>query len=456
MNKNRTDQLIDELYELAQTPLPASALLQARKCLFDYIGVTLAGAKMLNEKVDRFLDAFETVPGNSTLIGFERKTSLHTAALINGLCGHAAELDDGERVGMMHPGVAVMPALLALVEQEKTADEKLLTGIVIGYEAALRVARSIQPSAKDRGSHATGICGTIGAAMGIAATLDFSKEQMKDALSSAATGASGILEVIHGESELKPYNAGQAAASGLTAAFMARAGFKGPSDVLGGKRGFLSVMADQVDTTRLEGNKDSLAIERVYMKPYAACRHCHPTIDAILEIRSGQALNPEDVQEIRISTYWWAVEGHDHTHIEGVSAAKMSIPYSAAVALISGKAGLAEFELEQVENPSVISLTKRVSVEAQEALTALFPQKRVAVVNVITYGGQNYSAQVDLPKGEPETPLSEKELSDKFLSLAHYSGVTSSYADQIAQCVFETAFDARKLIALLQIPNTGE
>ncbi len=454
MDGNLADKFINELFELTQTSIPESVVLQTRKCLLDYLGVTLTGARLLEEKVGRFLDFFEPAQGTSTVIGFSRKASLQNAVLMNGLCSHVAELDDGERVGMMHPGAPVISALLPLAEQEKISGEKLLLGIIIGYEAALRIAGAIQPSTKDRGYHATGTCGTIGAAMGVAVALGFSRAQMKATLSAAATGASGILEVIHGESELKPYNAGRAALSGLLAAFTARAGFKGPADVLGGERGFLAVMADQVDTSRLVKSEGApFAIERIYVKPYAACRHCHPAIDAVLKIRAEQDVRADEVQEIKVSTYRWAVGGHDHTAIEGVSSAKMSIPYSVAIALITGKAGLNEFVEEQVENSDIISLTQKVIVESNEKLSSLFPEKRGAIVEIKTKTGRCYTERVDLPKGEPETPLSGEELADKFMSLACFGGVSPADADEITRCVFDTSFDVGKLIEQLQ--NTG-
>jgi len=457
LNKNLTDNFVNELFWLAQTRIPDAVSLQARRCLLDYLGATLAGAKILDGKVGRFLDCFGPTQGSSSLIGFERKTSLQNAVLMNGLCAHVAELDDGDRVGMMHPGAPVISALLPLAEQEKISGEKLLLGIIVGYEASLRIAGTIQPSTKVRGYHATGTCGTIGAAMGVAVALEFSKALMKTALSAAATSASGILKVIHGVSELKPLNSGQAALSGLIAAFIARAGFKGPADVLGGKQGFLSVMADKADTLKLNKSATGhFAIENIYVKPYAACRHCHSAIDAVLKIRSEKALRNEEVKKIKVSTYKWAVGGHDHTNIKGVSSAKMSIPYSVAVAYITGKAGLNEFTQEQIGNPAVMSLTQKVLVKPNDALTALVPNKRAAIVEITAQDGTLYEARVDLPNGEPETPLTERELSNKFMSLAHFGGVSITRADAILQCVLGASLDIHTLIALLQVHNSGE
>jgi len=451
MAENLAEKFIDDLFNLAQAGFSESVMLQAKKCLLDYLGVTLAGAKMLEEKGCRFLDYFGSTQDEATVIGFGRKANLQNAVLMNGICAHVAELDDGERFGMMHPGAPVISALLSLAEREKISGKNFLLGITVGYEAALRIADAIQPSTKERGYHATGTCGTIGAAIGVAAALEFTKSQMKDALSSAATSAAGILKVIEDESELKAFNAGQAACSGLLAATVARAGFRGPDDVLASDRGFLTVMAEQYDASRLMPNQgEPLAIEKIYMKPYAACRHCHPAIEAALKIRSKHGIRPENVKDIKVITYRWAVGGHEHTQIRGVASAKMSTPYSVAVALETGKAGLEEFlRPEYIENPKIISLANKVNVCSDDNLTALVPQKRPAIVEITTTENERYIERVDLPKGEPESPLTEDEVKEKFESLALYGKKSKKDAEEIIQRVWNIENELGKLYELL-------
>ncbi|NLO26182.1 MAG: MmgE/PrpD family protein, partial [Clostridiales bacterium] len=95
MKKNLTDFLIDDIYELTNEPIPEAVLMQAKKCLLDYLGVTLAGSAIAREKCLRYLDYFNPGQCEATVIGFKRKASLHNAVLVNGYCGHIAELDDG-------------------------------------------------------------------------------------------------------------------------------------------------------------------------------------------------------------------------------------------------------------------------------------------------------------------------------------------------------------------------
>ena len=449
VNNNITDQFIGSLFNHSQAQFSESIKLQAKKCLLDYLGVAFAGARMIDRKGNAILDMLDNTSGGVSVIGFGKKSSIQNAALLNGMSGHIAELDDGVRFGGMHPGVPVLSALLPLAEKENIKGEKLLAGIIVGYEAAIRLSMAVQPSHKMKGYHATGTCGTIGAAIAISTALGFSKDQMKDALSSAAASASGILRATSGKSELKPYNAGQAALNGLIASIVARAGFKGPNDILGGENGLISMLADHYDLTQLYKEEGMLGIEKVYFKPYAACRHSHPAIEAALNIRVTSGILPKDIKAVDVITYSLAVNGHDHTEIQGITSAKMSTPYSVAVALVTGKAGIGEFTTDQIENPVISSLTRKVRVRSDERISELVPHKRAAAVEITTYTGQYYSQRVDLPKGEPENPILEEELKNKFISLALYGNKTIDDCDRVMRHVWNIEEDLNEIYKFL-------
>ncbi len=442
-----TDDFVNDLFSIINSGFPQSSIWHAKMRLLDYLGVTFTGAKMLEGKSNRLLESIGDSREEASVIGLNYKTSILNAVLINGINAHVAELDDGERFAMMHPGAPIISVLLPLVEAKNLTGNDLLKGIIIGYEAAIRVARAIQPAIKERGYHATGVCGTLGAAAGAAAALGFSKTQMKDAISAAATGAAGILEVIDEGSQLKPYNAGHAALSGLIAAFMAQSGFVGPGNVLTGKRGFIPVLTNKYKLeklNRLAG--DYLRVENAYVKPYAACRHSHPAVEATLNILQETDVKPHDIASVKVDTYYWAVGGHEHTTIQGVSSAKMSTPYSVAVALVTAKAGLSEFVEEMLNNREVTELTQKVLVVSDDALTALFPEKRAAIVQINLTNGKSYKSRVDIPKGEPENPLSEKELLEKFTELATHGGKTFDDVHEIHNLVMHIENNLGRLL----------
>jgi len=447
---NLTEKFIDDLYDLSNSDFPNSVVVQAKRCMLDYIGVTFAGAQMLKAKGNKLLDYLGPKQGDATVIGFNRKSGIENSVFMNGLNAHVAELDDGVRFGMLHPGSPIFSALLPVAEKENVKGAELLSGIIVGYEAAVRIACAIQPSHYNCGYHPTATCGTIGAAMGISAMLGLAKSQMKDALSSAAISASGTLKVLEDGSELKPFNAGRAALVGLLAASMARAGFKGPDDALSGNTGFFSMMAEQCDVSQLEReNRESLGIEKVYVKPYAACRHAHPAIEATLKIRLNGGVRTGDIKGIKVTTYRGVLGKHDHTEIYGVSSAKMSIPYSVAVAVATGKAGIEEYTTEHINDSSIASLARKVVVCSDDKISELVPQKRAAIVEITTNDGACHTERVDLPKGEPENPLSDDELKEKFLSLAAYGNKSKDQSQEIIQIVWDLEDELPNLFQLL-------
>lgn len=450
MSKNITDSFIHYIYTIYNSEIPQTVFHQAKRCLLDYIGVTLAGSEMIKEKVERLLTDLSDSDKVATVIGLGRKSGLETACFINGLSSHYPELDDGVNSGIVHPGSPIISSLLPVAEKERVTAQQLLTGIIVGYEATIRLANAIQPAHKKKGFHATATCGTIGSALGIAAMLNFSIEGFKNTLSAAAISASGTLKALEDNSELKPFNAANAAKSGLSAAYMAKSGFCGPKNVLEGDYGFLSVMTDKFESNQLIPSiYDGFAINKVYVKPYAACRYCHPAIEASIRIRNKFNINLTNIKEVKIQTYELAVKNHDHTLIESVSSAKMSIPYSVAISLMEGKAGITEFTSNYIKNKTLSLLTDKVKVEASKELTDIFPQKCAAIVEIRDNKNEIYEERVDYPKGEPENPLTDQELEEKFFSLTSFANKPQTKSVEIIKQVWNLSDNLQNLVKLL-------
>ena len=227
---------------------------------------------------------------------------------------------------------------------------------------------------------------------------------------------------------------------------MAKSGFKGHADPLGG-RGFLKMMTGQDDVelkpVLLNG---SYAIMKSYTKPYASCRYTHPSVEAAIHLRNK--VKASDVDSIDIKTYDLAVSGHDHTDIPGSYSAKMSIPYATAAGLIYGKAGLQEFSEEAVKGKDILNLTQKIRVTADEHLSAVFPDTQAAVVTIRTKHG-DYSERVDFPKGEPENPLTEEEFRNRYDGLMEYAGIGFHIRSEVFNTVYKENAKVEELIAKL-------
>ena len=446
---NITERFVDGLLHLAGH-VDAASLAKARNCLLDYVGVTLAGAHDLHPQASTMLLSMAPQGGHVPVLGHSAKADLLTAALLNGMGAHQLELDDGHRFGMVHPGATVISALLPLAFSEQRSGTDLLRGIVVGYEAAIRLAMALQPSMKHKGYHATGTCGAIGAAIGAAVLLGLSRHEVLTTLAAASTQAAGLLEVIRDGSQLKPFNAGQAAMHGVVAATMGRAGFAGPADVLGGKQGLLSVFSDAPDPEALVsiGQKQA-AIHGIYVKPYAACRHCHSPVEAALSIRAKHGVDPAEVTAVRVRTYGLAVHLHDHRQVQGAADAKMSTPYSVAAALVAGEVGMAQFTEPYLHHKELDRIMNLVEVEEDPTMSAQVPKERAAEVQVTLRSGISFSTTVKLPKGEPENPLSEQEFIDKFKDLLRYSGRSEAQINATFAGVMNVESDLKGLFTHL-------
>ena len=429
MNKSR--EFFEALDEVARQPIPDKVMERARQSLLDYLAVTCAGARFQQDKIKAYLEFAQPEAGQFKVIGTGKNLALKEAVFLNGLNAHALDYDDGTTSGIIHLGSPIFSLLLPLAERYGNSVEEVLRAAVIGYEASYTLAVSIQPKHKAMGYHATGTCGVVGATFAAAYMLGFSEEERYQAFAAACVSSSGMLKVLDDGSELKPYNVAKASLLALTSIQLAKSGFRGHSDPLGGYRGFLKLMSGDENTDvrpcLLEG---SYAIMKSYTKPYASCRYTHPAVEAAIRLKSGHCLKPEEIQSIVVKTYDLAVPGHDHTEINGAYSAKMSIPYSTAVALIYGKAGLQEFSDEVAGDDSVKVLTAKVKVQPDEEMSRMFPDKQSANLTITTSSGV-YSECVDFPKGEPENPLTEIEFHQRYQDLMEYGGVSAKVYGQI-------------------------
>lgn len=402
---NITDLFVDYLFSKYNN-ITKKIIDKSISCKKDYIAVTCAGAKKNQMHWEKFLN--EIPAGEAVLLGYDLTTDGKTAALINGFNAHSLELDDGQRFAMIHLGASIISAINAAQNEIGFSDESYLKGMIMGYEAACRIAIAMQPFHKNRGYHTAGTCGTIGCAVGVAFALGLNKLQLKRVITIAAGSSAGMLEIQEQSSELKPYNIGRASMDGLTASYMGITDFDFPTDMLGGERGFFRLFADNYDISKLIDDTNYFEIERIYVKPYASCRHSHSAVEAAIKLHNE--VDIDKIESILVETYKLGVKGHEHTDIQGVASAKLSTPYAVAAGVLYGRADLSVFEPLDEE---IIKLAQKVKVNELPELTLECPNKRIAIVTVTMYDGKQIQQRVDYAKGEPESPMTEEDLFQK-------------------------------------------
>lgn len=158
------DRLAVFIANLEYDALPKAVVEQAKRCLLDTIGVALAGSWTDTGKTFTSLAREWGGIEEATIFGDGVKVPSTNAALVNGTMGHVHELDDGHRFALGHPGVASIPAAIAVAEKVGAGGKELITATVLGYDIFVRIAMAVNPSHRSRGFHTTGTCGTFGAA----------------------------------------------------------------------------------------------------------------------------------------------------------------------------------------------------------------------------------------------------------------------------------------------------
>lgn len=440
---NKSIKYLEEIDNVAQKEMPTEVMKRAKRSLLDYLAVTCAGVKFQMDKLHKYYGFAQPEEGKFRAIGTRKDLVLKEAVFLNGLNSHALDFDDGTNSGIIHLGSPIFSLLIPLSQRYKVGVDDMLRAAIVGYEASYTMAVSIQPGHKAMGYHATGTCGTLGAALAASYLIGFSGEERYQAFAAACAAASGMLKVLDDGSELKPYNVAKTALLALTSLQLAKSGFKGNANPLGG-RGFFKMMTGKDDVklqpVLLNG---TYAIQKSYTKPYASCRYTHPAVEAAIHMRDR--VKTEDVMRIDIRTYDLAVFGHDHTEILGSYNAKMSIPFAVATGMTYGKAGLKEFSEEAVKNEKILELTKKVYVEADKELSAVFPEIQAAVVTIYTKDNK-VTERVDVPKGEPENPLTDAEFRSRYDGLMDYAEVEAAVSSVVFARVYKDNIKVEELV----------
>jgi 2-methylcitrate dehydratase PrpD len=449
----RTERLAAAAARFSPDTLPADVLKHAKNCLLDHVAVALYG---MRQPWTRFvLDMVRRDGGSShsSIYGEGIRVPSHAAALVNGTAAHGFELDDWHIASGSHLGAAVIPAVLAVAERERSTGRDVLSAIVAGYEVMGRVGKAAMPSLIMRGFHPTGTQGPIGAAAGVANLLKVSAATMTDALGIAASCGAGLMEFCQVEkgTMVKRLHAGRAAQAGVMAVDLAMRGLTSPHSSLDGRFGYCRTFSDAPNLAALDDALgEDFAIRHNNFKPYACCGMLHSSIDAIVDLMARHKLTVEDVDEVVIGASQAMVEQHSTTAPESVMAAQYSMPYSASVALLGRALDPRAFDEGAYRDPRILSIARSVRLEVDPSIEELFPAKFGASVRVRVTSGEELRSTVEDARGTTGNPLTREALIAKARGLCE-GIVAPAILERIIESVlrFEEVSDTTHLLQLL-------
>jgi 2-methylcitrate dehydratase PrpD len=402
---------------MRDAPLAPEVLHHAKRAVIDWTAAALPGARMPAASALEAALAEELDRGAARLV-LGRRASTRAAALINGTAAHAAELDDIFREGIYHPGAPTIAAALALAQAGQASGEAFLRAVIAGYEISTRIAAAMG-RAHYRYWHNTATIGTFGACVAGASVLGLDRKRTAHALATAATFAAGLQQAFRMDSMSKPLHAGRAAEAGVTAALAARKGMTGSLDVIEGKAGFGRAMGDAPDWERSFATLGTeFNITRMTFKNHACCGHTFAAIDGALAAQAALGVAAPDIARVRIGSYRAALEVSGIESPRTPAEARFSLKYVVAHALRHGSVRLAAFGHEALAEPATRALMQRIDASIDAELDAAFPAQRAARVVLEARDGRSHGLLQPTRKGDPEAPLSDRELEAKFLELA--------------------------------------
>lgn len=403
---------------LSNATLDAEVVHHAKRAIVDWYAALLPGAmepphtlleKALHEDLDR----------GGARLALGRAATVRAASLINGTAAHTVEVDDIYREAIFHPGAPTIAAALAMAQVRGASGLQMIRGVVAGYEVSTRIGAAM---GRDhyRYWHNTGTVGTFGAVSAVATLLGLDAKRHAHALCTGATFAAGLQQAFRMDSMSKPLHAGHAAEAGVLAALAAEQGVTGSLDVLDGEAGLGRAMSGEPDWMQAVATLGrEFHITRMTFKNHACCGHTFAPIDGALALRAQMGGVPwQSLQDIEVATYGPALAVAGNFEPRTAAEARFSIPFVVATALIHGSVRLSAFSDERLRDADIRALMSRIRLSVAPELDGRFPGQRAARISFTTSDGRTGNYLQPTRKGDPEQPLTDDELSGKFLELA--------------------------------------
>jgi 2-methylcitrate dehydratase PrpD len=413
---------------VANTPfsaLPPATVAATRRSLLDGIGVMLAASGMSAE-VRPFIATARGMggPRQASILGHWDRLSAPAAAFANGAMAHALDYEDAFDAAPTHPNASLIPAALAVAQAHgPVSGETFLTAMAVGCDLTCRLALSAGAGLEEGGWYPPPILGAFGAVAAVARLMQLEAHQVSAAFSLmlCQTACPGEIKYSTASAIRAVREAFPAQAAVLSAALAAQ-GIQGFSQPFEGRGGFFRLFASgrfEVDPL-LEGLGTRFCGERLSLKPWPCCRGTHAYIEAAQLLRRRHGFHWRDIADIRLTTgvvQRMLCEPTESKRAPASAiAAKFSLPFTVASALIHPQITLDSFSPDALADPDVGALACRVDFDYRSE----WGRENAAsgAVRIQLQDGLQLYHEVEQALGHPDAPLDTSMLRGKFLDCA--------------------------------------
>jgi 2-methylcitrate dehydratase PrpD len=418
-------ELVEFLAALSPRDVPAAVVASTRRVLLDNIGCGLFGATQEWTRAAIEAVGRDRSSGDCSVYSQSSGFAATAAAFCNGVATHGYELDDIIAKAVVHPGAVIVPAVLAAAQDTGASGERVVLGVLAGYEMMARLGMALGLEPSRRGYHTTGLTGPVAAATAVGVTMGLSADRLVSAIGLACSSSAGIKSFAGGSGGgmVKRMHAGRSAEAGVRMCQLADCGFEGPRAAIDGRFGLLEVMSGstaQPAQLSLQLGQ-GWAVQDVWTKIYPICGLIQAVAQVLEQMKAQHRIDPARVARVRVGV---SQQGKDHNSLGAPAetmAAQYSIPFCAGVALAGDIADPESFATSRLADPLTRALALRTEVSVDAQVEAAFPQCYGARVSVELEGGQRYEAHELRPHGTAEDPCDDEELARKFRRLGRAS-----------------------------------
>jgi|GEM_PF-1793211 len=426
-----TEQLVGLMAGIRAENLTPAAVDAVRRATLQVLGIARLG---LQNPVGRdsvnYAATWESGHA-ATIVGHGLRTgSAASAAFANAVASHADFREDTNSHSSSHPGVVVIPAILAVAEATggTLPAGRFAEAVIAGYEIIGRIGGAAAIQTTERGFRPPSVYTVFGAALSASMALGLDREAQVNALAIAAQGASGINHPFLAGSDEWFLAPALAARQGGMAALLASEGVRGAATVLEGEEGVFSAFAgrDDLEVDLGAPGVPEFEIQRTRLKAALTCGWNQSLVYQLAQL----GLTAEQVArvDVRMSAIAAEYPGVDaEPPLGNRSAALLSSGWAASLQLVRGSLDHSGYDV--LDDPELVEVARRVHVTTDHALRGY-----ATALDVTLTDGSHVTSEDD--DENPGFSLdTEERVLDTLQRNYRSAGLDTSYVDRLREGV---------------------
>ena len=451
------DQLTDHVLNTCYEDLSSDVIEAGKKQIIDAVSCTVGGANGSGNSALLHLIRRWGGSKEATILAHGDKVPLPNAAMMNSIMTRSFDFEvtgpepEGANAGKMvgHVASTTVPACLSIAEYTGASGKEIISAIVLGGDLAARLAVSDDFSF-DTCFEACGTVNAFGATAIAGRLMHLDHAQMVNAfgilMNLMAGSFQGIWDGVHSfklPGAMSAYN-------GILSAQLSQGGFQGIRDALTSNRGYFNQYCKNPHPENALIDLGKVYYVKGQHKLHPSCYGNHNPIECVLEVLRNHDFNAEDIDVVtydvppnRIKHFLNQPMEKENCQVRTL----FSIPFAIANALVRKEVKIEHYTDEQIRDPKVLALIKKITLVPNLPLG----NNQAGRLVVRLKNGQEFSAYREDPLGWLDSPTPFQEIRNKFMRNIEFSKTVSKKNGEKALGLLERLEDIDKVSKIIKL-----